>query len=119
MLNIGTDLLNIARAAQNVQLGSFGTACRQLTTDARQLQSGAAPPAAAVDQPFQSAMSDLVKAGTECTNGLSSENASELQQTEADIEDAGTQIQKMYANLGNYLPPGSITAPSVPTFSSD
>ncbi len=119
ILNIADDLLNISRAGEKEQIGAFGAACAELTADAHRLQNGPTPPAASVNDPFQSAMSDLQKAGTECTNGLSTQNASELEQTETGLEDAATQMQKLYASLDNYLPPGSITEPSTPSFGTD
>jgi hypothetical protein len=119
ILNIADDLINISRAGVKDDVGSLGTACIQLTADVHRLQIGPTPPAASVNDPFQSAMSDLEEAGTECTDGISSENSAELEQIQPEMEDASSQIQKMYASLDNYLPPGAVTEPSTPSFGSD
>jgi hypothetical protein len=119
ILNIADDLINISRAGVNDDVASLGIACTRLTADVHLLQIGPTPPAASVNDPFQSAMSDLERAGTECTDGISTDNNSELEQIEPDIEDASSQIQKMYSSLDNYLPPGAVTEPSTPSFGSD
>jgi hypothetical protein len=54
---------------------------------------------------------DVGRLGTEFTDGISTDNTSELEQIEPEIEDASSQIQKMYASLDNYLPPGTVTEP--------
>jgi hypothetical protein len=96
---IVADLSAVSTAADSNDDQSAMTACTQLSTDARRIQSQRPIPVANLEQSWSSALGDLISGGTECATSITNGDTGLMSQAVADITAATGQIEQLGKRL--------------------
>lgn len=96
---VESDLHSVGSAAGSGDSTNLGAACLQLTADVQSLQSDPPAPIPAINQPFQAALTDYAKAGTECSDGVASQDGSQIAQANADLTAGSSEMDQVTSQV--------------------
>jgi hypothetical protein len=96
------DYNSVTTDAGNQDETDLSTACNNMTNDAQKLQTDPPVPDPSINSNWQGALTEYSKAGSECSDAISVQDASELETATTDMTTANSDLSQVVGQLDQY-----------------